>query len=106
MGSESRKRQRQVKIRLDDTEFNILSKKAEELDISVASYLRTIAIDAEPPKVNKSDIMILREEIKELKRRNEKLYGMALVRGLQIVEFGPYKRTIESMENRLADLLR
>ncbi|WP_342480387.1 hypothetical protein NST07_25570 [Paenibacillus sp. FSL L8-0340] len=52
MGSENRKRNNMVPIRLSDEEFEIISKKAAIAEVTIPYYLRFLALRSVPPTIS------------------------------------------------------
>ncbi len=104
MGSNSRKRSLQVLIRLNHAEIEEVSRRAKDTNLTVQSYLRSIAINGIPPQFGKESFRELLSDVKGLKRSIESLYGMAKLKEIKLIDFDTTIRAINGMLEQIQTL--
>ncbi|MEK4349629.1 hypothetical protein MKX41_02200 [Paenibacillus sp. FSL R5-0475] len=68
MGSENRKRNNMIPIRLSDEEHTQLQLRSEIVGVTIPAYLRCLAIHAEAPTISKVEWKAIRDELRRIRR--------------------------------------
>lgn len=75
MGTETRVRQNQVKLRLSNEELAVTKQKASACGLSVPGYLREIAVTGTAPKLDKFLVRKLCSELKSIRNDLEIMFN-------------------------------
>lgn len=104
MGSENRKRSKNILIRVDEAEYAEVMRKADDVNLTVPGYLREIAITAEAPQFGNGYFHSLRTQLEHINRGMVELYGMARVKGIDTAGFGSAKAALEEIAQSIKRL--
>lgn len=105
LGSATRKRNKMIPIRLSDEEFEILKEKADNVDVSIPAYLRSIALDFKAPGISKQKLESIRTCLDEVSTEIDYIsYCVTVRNSLNVKELNSVNESLVSVYKALASL--
>ncbi|GMA66214.1 MobC family plasmid mobilization relaxosome protein (plasmid) [Alicyclobacillus fastidiosus] len=108
MGSENRKRQRMVPIRLSDEEFERLERKADKVGLTVPAFLRELAIRqrVKSPVIDRDGAVEIGKQIRAIGNNLNQLTRLSHDGTIEVVELKETRQELHEVWRLLNSVLQ